>query len=461
MSSNATNKKQNAASTPSDEDHTMKLPENILVHLLSLLPTKDAVAMGIQSHHWKDKWKLISNLHFDDTMLYSNERAASEDSFVKFVHNVLQNLLSINIHSFKLALSKKYNPGDVNSWIFSSLRRGVEKVYLDGIIPSLPENLFGCNTLVELELSTDCSISVPCFVCLENLKILKLVRVKFVVDCLGEPKEQVLSFPVLKSFEAELCIWSKVHDIVLQAPLLENFKMDYLLMNFYRNGASSSAVKIFASQLRNFSYKCNGSEDIILLDESTILDASVDVFVPYDVNNDIYQIGVKVGKLVRQFRGLECLKLGFNLVQVLSNVKDYILTLPMFERLVHLELSFFCYSPSQNILLKLLHNAPALRKLVLLFGSVNFDTNILSSDVVPRCVVSNLKSVELIIYDWDESILCLAKYMLEHSHVLELMIVSLRTTAAKDDATMKVEEVLLKALKVSASATIQVERIVT
>ncbi|KAI4346076.1 hypothetical protein L6164_013158 [Bauhinia variegata] len=90
--------------------------------------------------------------------------------------------------------------------------------------------------------------------------------------------------------------------------------------------------------------------------------------------------------------------------------------------------------------------------------AVQLDVGFLKSEEVPDCVVSSLKSVELKIYnEWEENVLFLAKYLLENSHVLKLMIVSIDTFAAKKVALQKVEEVLLNAPRASGSATIQIE----
>ncbi|KAF6173058.1 hypothetical protein GIB67_038868 [Kingdonia uniflora] len=55
----------------SGEDRISSLPEVILSHILSLLPTKYAVATSVLSTQWKYRWTSITNVDFNDQLFYS------------------------------------------------------------------------------------------------------------------------------------------------------------------------------------------------------------------------------------------------------------------------------------------------------------------------------------------------------------------------------------------------------
>ncbi|KAH9736944.1 F-box/LRR-repeat protein [Citrus sinensis] len=69
-------------STSLEEDRISCLPDEILCHILSFLPTKNAVATCVLSSKWRLVWALLPNLCFDDRLclMYENTRALTEDA---------------------------------------------------------------------------------------------------------------------------------------------------------------------------------------------------------------------------------------------------------------------------------------------------------------------------------------------------------------------------------------------
>ena len=57
-----------------NEDRISKLPDDILTHILSFLPTKDAIGTIVLSKRWNDLWTFMINLDFDDHLFYAHKR---------------------------------------------------------------------------------------------------------------------------------------------------------------------------------------------------------------------------------------------------------------------------------------------------------------------------------------------------------------------------------------------------
>ncbi|XP_039145565.1 putative F-box/LRR-repeat protein At4g13960 isoform X3 [Dioscorea cayenensis subsp. rotundata] len=69
-----------------------KLPDNLLLRILSLLQMKDRVRTGCLSTRWKNLWKPISNIDFTQTNMHKTpELIAAIDKTLSY-HDVLQSL---------------------------------------------------------------------------------------------------------------------------------------------------------------------------------------------------------------------------------------------------------------------------------------------------------------------------------------------------------------------------------
>ncbi|KAK2647529.1 hypothetical protein Ddye_015018 [Dipteronia dyeriana] len=92
------------------EDIISKLPDDILIHILSLLETKDAVKTCILSTRWRNLWTLSYNLSFN---------VFETKDFVNFVDNVLSCCQSKDIQNFRLDCSDIEDSElfHVSSWI--------------------------------------------------------------------------------------------------------------------------------------------------------------------------------------------------------------------------------------------------------------------------------------------------------------------------------------------------------
>lgn len=147
------------------------LPDSILCHILSFLPTKYAVDTSILSTRYQYLWTCITGLHFDKAEFFANDIGEDEAdlSFTNFVSTVLllNNVLCLD--EFSLKLKSFRNIDIVKSWISTAIKHNVQKLELQYFdfnreIPiRLPQTLFISKTLVDLTLDGTISPENTCF----------------------------------------------------------------------------------------------------------------------------------------------------------------------------------------------------------------------------------------------------------------------------------------------------------
>ncbi|CAI9099215.1 OLC1v1036000C1 [Oldenlandia corymbosa var. corymbosa] len=186
-------------------DRISSLPEPIISHILSFLPTKSAVATGFVSKSWKHRWTGLTSFDFDDDWWRNRSKKSSrardngaEDPnkmrFVDFVNMVLINLnTEISMAKFRLKVNnRKFLSIHLNIWINFAIARKIR--VLDLVMMSsefwidnwdhdlefyLPSVLYNCGTLEVLKLQGPFLFKAPHVICLPKLVDLELLSVKF------------------------------------------------------------------------------------------------------------------------------------------------------------------------------------------------------------------------------------------------------------------------------------------
>ncbi|KAJ7948819.1 F-box/FBD/LRR-repeat protein [Quillaja saponaria] len=441
-----------------DEDLISNLPESILSHILSLLPTKDAVRTCVLSTRWIYNWTFITTIDMNDTLPFGRRGCwkKKKEQFVNFVDKVLLHLANPSIERFSLSMTayQNYDLVRVNAWISSVLRRGVQKLHIhlskDVFVSS--RSLFNCNSLLDLKLDVRCTLRVPSSHFLSNLKLLHLCGVKFLNDSFPHSTELVLNFPVLKEFKCICCKWLNAQCVSIETPQLESFHINSATFESLSNGISKYSVKINSSHLRKFSYSGYQLEDVILLNPSCVLVASIVNSFTRDEEYIMLEVQRKTCMLLAQLCEVERLKLEIYFMKFLARGRNLVASLPTFDKLIHLEIDSV-FTPCET-LLDLLHKTPSLESLT--FKDVaRFDKDLLASMVVPACISSNLKVVKLKAFEGVEHEIWLAKFFLENAKVLELMAITKYSRVFTCTDMAIVEQQLLSASKISSAATVK------
>nr|VDC94504.1 unnamed protein product [Brassica oleracea] len=140
-------------------DHISGLPDEILCHILSFIPTKRAALTSVLSTRWRDLIAFVPNLYIDDSAflhpeLRKRERYEILQSFMAFVDSVLALQGDSPIGEFSLKC-KTASRDRVDGWICNVLQRGVSDVELlieDDVDYLLPQEMLVIRTLTKLRL---------------------------------------------------------------------------------------------------------------------------------------------------------------------------------------------------------------------------------------------------------------------------------------------------------------------
>ncbi|KAG4166556.1 hypothetical protein ERO13_A13G140020v2 [Gossypium hirsutum] len=170
-------------------DRLSELPDNVILHIMSSLPMKEAVRTCLLSTRWKDLFTSISNIELDGVL---RKRRALRNRFMEFVDGFLSLRKDISVDRFRLCYGPGIDHPKINEWILYAVRHGVrelELIFQSGTFETrhftdLEFWVFTCKTLLTLRLFNLPSLvlTIPTHCCLPNLKGLHLTFLKFSDD---------------------------------------------------------------------------------------------------------------------------------------------------------------------------------------------------------------------------------------------------------------------------------------
>ncbi|XP_045787615.1 F-box/FBD/LRR-repeat protein At4g00160-like [Trifolium pratense] len=187
-------------------DRISNLPDSILCHILSFIPTKQAAATSILSTSWKSIWLSALTLDFEDKTF---------NDFISFRNAVYRSFAwrktTLPILSFRIKCSNKNSPNCPNlisKFVYIAMQRNIENL--------------------KINVATEFS---PCILTCKTLKVLKLKRLKIVEDFSHQ-----LDLPLLKTLHLSK-VYFKHHEYLVKflscCPILEDLQLKYLTVPDY------------------------------------------------------------------------------------------------------------------------------------------------------------------------------------------------------------------------------------
>ncbi|KAL7139957.1 hypothetical protein ABFS83_09G087800 [Erythranthe nasuta] len=342
-------------------DRISNLPNEILCHILSLMPIKYAVGTSILSTKWKNLFPLIPNLRLrlDDSLLLHPETPPIVYlvSFIKFVDRLLNiTLLDVPSLQFLCLLCQKFNDGRViGRWISSALRLKIRRMDIRIRRLRFPkfifDSLYGCN-IFSLNILFDFADNAPvCRFNLPNLHMLSVQCMKF--DHLNI---LVASCPVLEYLVLNSCICQPGRVLRISVPSLKALKMISAVHAF------QSEFEIDAPNLEYINYEgfLVKSYKVTRMRSLKIARFELDgTFVQYP-----FDAGEKAFELARSFAGAEKYWMSKQFITLLQN---YPIPLPIFTKMIFVSIKCMDFN-GWGLLARLLGCAPMLEKLMFRSG---------------------------------------------------------------------------------------------
>ncbi|XP_020223370.1 F-box/FBD/LRR-repeat protein At2g04230 [Cajanus cajan] len=370
---------------PSDEDRISHLPDVLLLQILSLLPTKQAVITGILSKRWRPLWPAVSLLDFDDEC--SPEPRHGDAGFAEFVYSVLLLQDAPTIERFRLRCrSPNSCVGHIPTWLCHVTRRRVEHVELSLSLSryvALPRQLFNCDTISVMKLNGVYFNVLALFSV--RLPLLRVLHVgdRVLFGCHDYVVKLLAGCPMLE-------------DLVLESTYVDACGTDLCFDgNFLLNLNHLSRAKI------GFSWKEGCLKSMLLVFQALC--------------------------------NVRCLSLSHNTVECLKDTSAS--DIPVFDNLIQLEISFGNYS--WDLLANLLQRSHKLEVLRIYkepqkyAKGQEFRWN--HPPLVPECLLLHLKTFCFKEYQGMETELDFVGYIMQNARVLEAITIHISISLRSEE----------------------------
>ncbi|XP_058761634.1 putative F-box/FBD/LRR-repeat protein At5g56810 isoform X2 [Vicia villosa] len=420
-------------------DRMSSLPDSVLCHILSFLPTKTSVAtMTLVSRKWRHLWQRLQVFDFADDSNHSVRGSKKFEKFALFVNAVLGSRKSRDIRKFQLncfiSTSQhvcEFRRHCANRWIRAAINPSLEELSLsitDYCWDSnllLPRSLLNCTNLVSLSLVGAIKMNVQGF----ELHFPSLKSLKLGSDIVDSEFLLLSACPILETLQ-HVCFVPKTCTEVPLPPSSErlnfthgSFSWSFLEAGYYCNGYRGKGSKTSFGDIGN-AYLDSTSKTTfgIIGNLQSMVNACIDFF-PSQGSEFVDPI-------------LNCLQDPLNVLHIQLRhsiskcaLRPQILNYPEFRNLVHLKFILPCFN--SNLLVNVLDKCHMIQVLIIQNNKEEqpplrtWDPN---STTVPKGLKFHLKYIHIEGYQGFEDELTFAEYILQNGFVLETMLIFVDTS---------------------------------
>jgi hypothetical protein len=223
---------------PPAYDRISDLPDEILCHILTFLPTKFAFATSVLSKRWTSLYHSLTFIKFDDISIEDH------DQFLHFCRSV--EAVTLSPHIQQKPIKKFYlrcrhygnwHIPPVDVWIEAINQRGVDYIHLSmNLSPLMPVG----DELISLSNVLFNS---------QNLVVLKLNNLVLSSNILS------VNLPSLKTLHLKWVYLDEIKDLknlLSGCPILKELETDYFRAKKFRLGYETSLSKLVRASIRPF-----------------------------------------------------------------------------------------------------------------------------------------------------------------------------------------------------------------
>ncbi|XLU29483.1 hypothetical protein S245_065549 [Arachis hypogaea] len=419
-------KESTRTTTTQKIDLISNLPDFLLFHILSFLPTRCAMATSVLARRWRHLWKDLLVLDLDNSEESPYYLSGGRDRFIAFVDSVFAQRTASHVEKLRLTCEIPIDKRKSSkTWFRSVVGPHLKELYLD---LSLHHNKGYGRVKLTVKVLTSTS--------LESL-VLRGRMYLAVYEGFGWVR-----LPSLKNLELDLdCV--DPNYVICSCRALENLKLT-LREAFPTKSWETAELHMPRTLKRLTLIQADTEEDLNDIQELAIntplleylsitlwarcLQVSISDDYPnmveahLDIDQDQEQVGW-VLELFKALRQTKLLDLKLSTMECLLRASPF--ELPEFSRLVNLELEIPYFD--SGFMIELLHNCNMLQVLTL-HNREKVSTLELEEPNCwklpmkdPDCVISHLKIFEFKGYQDSADEHAFAAYLLERGPILETM----------------------------------------
>ncbi|OVA09207.1 F-box domain [Macleaya cordata] len=306
------------------EDRISELTDSLLLHILSLLPTKCSVSTSVLSKRWRYLWTSVPILDFREWR--SLRVTATDDDFrlqTERFMNCVERMLSFhddmpNIKKLYLEIDEYFDESRVKELISTVIRRNVEELNLcvySEVYSLFPPCFFTCESLTTLDLNMIVELDLPNSISFPRLKILKLTHITFVDE--SSTQQFFSNCPVLEELILSECRWVDMNVVSISAPALKCL----CITGPSSYGLNDCGIEIYAPSVLSLLYEDCVAKDYVLRSFSSLVDAEIDFLSIWETRREI---GCRATKLLGGLSNVKLLILSGNAFEISPNLESLV-----------------------------------------------------------------------------------------------------------------------------------------